>query len=415
MLKSIAKFRTMSKEQYSSMAKAWEATIRKTQAARKRANSIFGTTSVAHADDENDQECTEKFAETSNVEKILSNGDYYMGQWYDNFPHGQGKYLWVDGCMYEGEWYKGKTMGKGRFSWPSGATYEGEFKMGFMDGNGTCTGSNGDTYKGQWVMNMKHGHGVKRYANGDSYDGEWRCGVQEGQGKYHWKNGNFYVGEWKQAVICGKGIFVWTNGNVYDGFWEDGVPKGNGTFKWPDESFYVGNWSRDPNEQNGNYFPSESGLERNLEWDPQNIYNVDLSDCKVSSGEKLSVMPSQKKLAVWLSSKGDHDKPRRLSVDGRVSVGLERPLDRMQLWDGDDKNIFPGRVSDGDLYVNYQNDHLKNSANAAAALEPIRLPRPGKRQGETISKGHKNYELMLNLQLGIRFVLFLMNPLIFYK
>lgn len=31
-------------------------------------------------------------------------------------------------------------------------------------------------------------------------------------------------------------------------------------------------------------------------------------------------------------------------------------------------------------------------------------PRPGKKQGETISKGHRNYELMLNLQLGIRCV-----------
>ena len=29
-------------------------------------------------------------------------------------------------------------------------------------------------------------------------------------------------------------------------------------------------------------------------------------------------------------------------------------------------------------------------------------PMPRKKQGETISKGHRNYELMLNLQLGIR-------------
>jgi hypothetical protein len=29
---------------------------------------------------------------------------------------------------------------------------------------------------------------------------------------------------------------------------------------------------------------------------------------------------------------------------------------------------------------------------------------PVKKQGETISKGHKNYELMLNLQLGIRYL-----------
>jgi len=39
-------------------------------------------------------------------------------------------------------------------------------------------------------------------------------------------------------------------------------------------------------------------------------------------------------------------------------------------------------------------------------------PRPGKKQGETISKGHRNYELMLNLQLGIRClsVLHIMSP-----
>lgn len=33
----------------------------------------------------------------------------------------------------------------------------------------------------------------------------------------------------------------------------------------------------------------------------------------------------------------------------------------------------------------------------------LRLKAP-KRQGETISKGRKNYELMLNLQLGIRYL-----------
>lgn len=395
MLKSIEKFRTMNKDQCSSMVKAWEATIRKTQAARKRANSIFGTVSVAHADDENEPECTDKTAESYTVEKILPNGDYYTGHWYDNFPHGQGKYLWVDGCMYVGEWYKGKTMGKGRFTWPSGATYDGEFKMGFMDGNGTYTAPNADTYKGQWMMNMKHGHGVKRYASGDWYDGEWRNGVQERHGKYHWKNGNYYVGEWKQGVICGKGVFVWANGNVYDGYWEDGVPKGNGTFKWPDESYYEGYWSKDPSEQSGNYFPSESAVDKTLEWDPQDIYNVDLLDCTIPPADNVSLMPSQKKLAVWHSSKGDNEKPRRLSVDGRASVGLEKPTDRMQLWDLDDRNALAGRVSDGDLYANFQND-IKNT------LEPLRLAKPGKRQGETISKGHKNYELMLNLQLGIR-------------
>ena len=399
----------MSKE--TGVLKAWEATVRRTQAAKKRANSLFGTMLVAHADDdEDDNKKDENDNNGSNklyhAERVLPNGDYYTGQWSDNFPHGQGKYLWTDGCMYVGEWFKGKTMGKGRFSWPSGATYEGEFKSGYMDGNGTYTGSNGDTYRGQWIMNLKHGHGVKNYASGDWYEGEWRRGLQEGQGRYQWKNESCYFGEWKNGEICGKGTFVWTNGNRYDGFWEDGLPKGNGTFKWPDGSFYVGNWSKDPSEQNGTYYPSGSSPEANLEWDPHDVYNIDLGDCKICPGEKVSILPSQKKLALWRSSKsGDSLKPRRMSADGRVSVGVERPLDRLHMWDGDaDGNESSDVGSRIPMVGNVEDDLLglhMNDANPRGL--PMKVPRRAKKQGETICKGHKNYELMLNLQLGIRY------------
>ncbi|GAV61641.1 PIP5K domain-containing protein/MORN domain-containing protein [Cephalotus follicularis] len=393
----------MSKE-CGGVVKAWEATIRKTQAAKRRANSIFGTISIAHADDDgdnNDNNGTNIAGEPYHTDKVLPNGDYYTGQWYDNFPHGQGKYLWTDGCMYVGEWYKGKTMGKGRFSWPSGATYEGEFKSGYMDGTGTYTGSNGDTYRGQWVMNLKHGHGIKNYANGDWYEGEWRRGLQEGHGRYQWKNGKHYIGEWKNGTICGKGSFIWTNGNRYDGYWENGVPKGDGTYKWPDGSFYVGNWSNDPNEQNGTYYPSGSSSEASLEWDPQSVYNDDLGDCRICPGERVSVLPSQKKLAMWNSSKGG-DNPRRMSVDGRVSVGvgLERPYGRMHMWESDSEVVCDsGGDLDDDLFDLSLDDRFpKGRAHGL----PMRVPRAGKKQGDTICKGHKNYELMLNLQLGIR-------------
>lgn len=41
--------------------------------------------------------------------------------------------------------------------------------------------------------------------------------------------------------------------------------------------------------------------------------------------------------------------------------------------------------------------------SAGGRCLPIKWPPPEvKKQGETISKGHKNYDLMLNLQLGIR-------------
>ncbi|EEF35469.1 phosphatidylinositol 4-phosphate 5-kinase 4 [Ricinus communis] len=388
----------MSKEQ-SGVIKAWEATIRKTQAAKKRANSIFGTISVAHADDENEDDHDNNGSvqlEPYHAEKILPNGDYYTGQWYDNFPCGQGKYLWTDGCMYVGEWNRGKTMGRGKFSWPSGATYEGEFKSGYMDGTGVYTGPSGDTYKGHWVMNLKHGHGTKSFANGDLYDGEWRRGLQEGHGRYQWTNGNHYIGEWKNGMMCGKGTFVWGSGNRYDGNWEDCVPKGNGTFKWPDGSFYVGNWSRDPSEQNGTYYPSGSSLEGNFEWDPQDVYKVDLCECHICPGEKVTILPSQKRLAVWNSSKGaGAEKPRRMSVDGRVSVGIERAFDRMHIWDSGDDDGADGKPLEADLLG-------LNGEDGFPRCLPMKVPKIVKRQGDTICREHKNYELMLNLQLGIR-------------
>ena len=232
--------------------------------------------------------------------------------------------------------------------------------------------------------------------------------MQEGQGRYQWKDGNHYIGEWKNGEICGKGVFVWTNGNRYDGYWEEGVPKGNGTFKWPDGSFYVGNWSKDPREQNGTYYPSGSSPDGNLEWDPQEVYTVDLSESRICPGEKVSILPSQKKLAVWRSSKaGDigsgGERPRRMSVDGRVSVAVERPFDRMRLWEGEERGgVFGGRESgEENSYVGLNGNGIPRGDLG----QQMRVPRKSKRQGETICKGHKNYELMLNLQLGIRYYL----------
>ncbi|XP_058079772.1 phosphatidylinositol 4-phosphate 5-kinase 6-like isoform X2 [Magnolia sinica] len=413
----------MHKEQ---RAKAWELTVRKSQAAKKRVGGLFSSTtnmSVVQGDDEDDEdnveeECSGSSPDISNVERLLSNGDFYTGQWSDNFPHGIGKYLWTDGCMYEGEWCRGKTMGKGKFSWPSGATYEGEFKTGFMDGFGTYTGSNGDTYRGQWVMNLKHGKGRKSYANGDYYDGEWRCGYQEGNGKYVWRNGNEYEGQWKGGQISGKGSMVWANGNRYVGLWEENLPKGEGRLLWVDGSFYVGTWSKDPQEQNGTYYPSGGASPvGNIDWDPQEVFSVDLNDCKICPGETVSILPSQKALnwtlleadytqkqekqekqVAWQTPKSGADsssKPRwRKSIDvaRRNNSSAEKNFDGIGNWEGDMSFDALDRKSAFD------------DVDSRAPRTPMMKwqQREMKRQGETISKGHKNYDLMLNLQLGIR-------------
>ncbi|KAL8142996.1 hypothetical protein V2J09_016028 [Rumex salicifolius] len=386
------------------MAKAWEATLRRTQAAaKKRAHSIFGSMSVAHVNDDiedegvsqntqNDRQWFED-GEVQNVEKILPNGDYYNGQWNDNCPHGHGKYLWTDGCMYIGEWFRGQAIGKGRFSWPSGATYEGEFKSGYMDGKGTYNGPNGETYKGFWVMNMKHGHGTMSYENGDYYEGEWRHGMQEGDGKYHWSCGNDYHGEWKNGVICGKGKMTWVGGNYFEGDWLDGVPCGEGLFMWQNGSYYEGCWSKDdPKDQIGSFYPSEASEEgggegESLNWNPQTLYDDVSRDVFICPTEKITVFPSQKKLATWRSSKAidPRVRPGRMSVDSRVNVNGER----LYGWDaegsfsseGSARNSFGGR--DGEL-EGLNLEHLAHRVMSPA--RPLKIPKAGKKQGQTITR-----------------------------
>lgn len=287
-------------------------------------------------------------ATIATVEKVLPNGDLYIGTFAGNVPHGTGRYLWSDGCMYEGEWKKGKAFGKGRFSWPSGATYEGEFKSGRMEGFGTFTGTDGDTYRGTWVADRKHGSGVKRYANGDVYEGSWKSNLQDGEGKYVWKNGNAFTGEWKNGVISGKGLLVWSNGNRFEGFWEKGVPKGTGVFTCPDGSNYLGNLAKD--------FKIE---ERNFEFVVR----------KRSSVERNVSFP---RICIWES-------------------------------DGEAGDITCDIIDNVEASMLYRNGD--NGGGGAKQLQrsPLWLTNDVKKPGQTISKGHKNYDLMLNLQLGIRY------------
>ncbi|KAL8243432.1 hypothetical protein R6Q59_009690 [Mikania micrantha] len=329
--------------------KATEKNIKRSSSfARKGAISIFRTMSVAHVDDEASSD-----GEACHTEKIFSNGDIYIGQWAADNPHGNGKYLWSDGCMYFGEWHRGNIYGKGRFNWPSGATYEGQFNNGYMNGEGTFTGSLNDTYRGAWVMNRKQGKGTQSYANGDHYEGEWKRGFHDAQGKYQWYNGHQYIGQWRNGKMNGNGTMIWANGNRYDGCWEDGLPKGM--------VHSIGKMG--VSMQVYGVVIKKSKL----------LFSVEMGECLICDGENISIFPSDK---VFLWSNSEEKPPPRKSLSNRMSVD--------------------GRLSNG--------DNLKdgNSRNAVFDRSLKTMLQPAKRQGVTICKGHKNYELMLNLQLGIR-------------
>ncbi|KAI4389139.1 hypothetical protein MLD38_001396 [Melastoma candidum] len=310
------------------------------------------------------------------VEKRLPNGDLYIGSFSGNVRHGSGKYLWSDGCMYEGEWRRGKASGKGRFSWPSGATFEGEFKSGRMDGFGTFVGSDGGSYRGYWSADRKHGHGERRYANGDYFEGTWKRNLQDGQGRYVWRNGNEYDGEWQNGVISGSGTLTWSDGNRYEGQWENGVAKGNGVFTRPDGSCYVGTLNKDmvPSFE---FFCGEDGKEVCLMKDSL-VFSTAVRKKSTSSPEGLG------------------------STGSCVVAGERNFLPRICIWesDGEAGDITCDIIDNVEAAMFYPSsyagfrDFKKSGPRCCLGDE--------KKPGQTISKGHKNYDLMLSLQMGIR-------------
>ncbi|KAI7742180.1 hypothetical protein M8C21_029939, partial [Ambrosia artemisiifolia] len=338
---------------------------------------ITPTTTAAAAYVTSDVIATIKQPTTSGselIEKRLKNGDLYIGGFSNNLPHGSGKYLWSDGCMYEGDWKKGKASGKGKFSWPSGATYEGEFKSGRMEGSGTFTGSAGDTYRGSWLADRKHGYGVKHFSNGDYYEGLWKRNLHDGNGRYVWRNGNEYVGEWRNGVMDGRGVLILANGDRYDGCWEDGVSKGQGVYTWQDGGCYVGLFEA-KQICNSNGIGNGNG----------NVNGVFYpSDGTVSMARKRS------------------------SVDGSRGSLTERGFPRICIWESD------GEAGDitCDIIDNAEATMLYRESIGLGRSEVIRQFRrnpcwvnggEAKKPGQVIAKGHKNYDLMLNLQLGIRY------------
>jgi 1-phosphatidylinositol-4-phosphate 5-kinase len=393
-----------------SLSRAWEATVRKGQqpVGRRRVSPM----SSAAPDDPETASSSSSGGGGEHcgyVERGLPNGDFYTGRWLGGAPHGAGKYLWTDGCMYEGEWRRGKATGRGRFSWPSGATYEGEFKDGFMDGSGTYTGAAGDTYRGAWSMNLKHGAGTKRYANGDQYDGGWRAGLQDGHGRYTWRDGAEYAGQWRAGLIHGRGALAWPNGNRYDGGWEDGCPRGQGTFRWADGSVYVGHWTRDGPagvvHQKGVYYPSPAASSPTAR-DPRDVFARDLPGFADRGSEPATPNPSRNRAPNGRAS----------SVSGLSnSSGGDRKYDKICIWESD--GDITCDIVDG-LALGHDPAPVRGGIKAedegeGRGMPPVSPaphiahwapppPPEAKRQGEVIAMGHKNYELMLNLQLGIR-------------
>uniref|UniRef100_A0ACD5X496 Uncharacterized protein n=1 Tax=Avena sativa TaxID=4498 RepID=A0ACD5X496_AVESA len=375
-------------------------------------------------------------------ELTLPNGDIYSGMLLSggDIPEGTGRYVWSgSSCVYDGGWRQGMRHGHGRTLWPPGAVYEGEYSAGYMDGEGTYVAgpdSSWSSYKGGWKLDRKHGHGVQTYCNGDVCEGPWVQGQMEGDGcRYMWANGSTYVGAMRNGLMSGKGVLTWSaTGDSFQGNWLDGAMHGHGLYTWKDGGCYVGTWTRGFKDGKGTFYPKCSRLpaahelyiddlrKRGVLPDTSNILQHQADQKSAAGGASF---PSRRNLSF------DQQRPpskKRPSLQRRWSIGVT--IERITRHEpggagGSDEtngcedtagsNSFPileREYAQGVLI----SEVVLNNKSCPESSKKLRrrqskMMRDVKRPGEAIIKGHRSYDLMLCLQLGIRYTVGKITPI----
>ncbi|KAK6152356.1 hypothetical protein DH2020_014991 [Rehmannia glutinosa] len=338
------------------------------------------------------------------------NGECYSGSLLGNKPEGYGNYIWSDGSKYEGEWKFGTRHGYGKLHFSSGALYEGEFSGGYMHGSGTYTKPDRTIYKGRWRLNLKHGLGNQDFPNGDVFDGSWILGTPEGPGKYTWANGNVYLGNMKGGKMWGKGTLTWINGDSYEGSWLNGTMHGFGIYTWIDGGCYVGTWTHGLKDGKGTFYPKGSKF-----LSGQQLY--------LNVLRKRGLLPDLRKQSQIVNVQQPRTTnvslERRWSLEvsiekvlghARSSSVSESVLEGIDNEDEMDTPILEREYMQGVLISELVLSNRFSPSSRWAKRREKRLAREIKRVGEQIIKGHRSYDLMLSLQLGIRYTVGKITP-----
>nr|XP_043627884.1 phosphatidylinositol 4-phosphate 5-kinase 9-like [Erigeron canadensis]XP_043627892.1 phosphatidylinositol 4-phosphate 5-kinase 9-like [Erigeron canadensis] len=354
----------------------------------------------------------------------LQNGEFYSGSLLGNVPEGLGKYVWASGCNYDGEWRRGIWHGYGKLHWPSGTYYEGEFTGGYMQGTGTYIRADKLVYKGRWRLNRKHGLGYQTFPNGDVFEGSWIQGSPDGPGKYTWANGNEYLGNMKGGRMSGKGVFTWTNGDSYEGSWSNGVMHGFGAYTWSDGGRYVGTWTWGLKDGKGAFYPSGCRLPQRQELYLKALRKRGLlSDLqKVKQVSRIQHASSIDMGNFKIGGSRSSDEPRNNNVSLERRWSLEVAIENVM---GHDLASFmsdSGRENDtktpilereymqGILISELVVDNSFSPGSKREMRRQKKIVKEVKRPGEAIIKGHRSYDLMLSLQLGIRYTVGKITP-----
>ncbi|KAL3642626.1 Phosphatidylinositol 4-phosphate 5-kinase 9 [Castilleja foliolosa] len=392
-----------------------------------RTKSLESTLSSSNDKSHRFNESSRTISHSANV--VLLNGDSYRSPLLGNTPDGQGDYTWSDGCTYNGEWQRGMRHGYGKLKWPSGALYDGEFSSGYLHGSGTYTRPDGTIYKGRWRLSLKHGLGFQSFPNGDVFEGSWIRGTPEGPGKYIWDNRNIYVGNMKNGKMSGKGMLTWTNDDSYEGSWSNGMMHGFGVYTWSDGGCYVGTWTRGLKDGKGTFYPRGSKLPAGQELylnalrkngllpdfgkqkQVSHIHHastVDMGDIKVignnnnnSSSSRRNNVSLDRRWSLELSIEKVLGHSRSLSVSETVFEDNEEDMIPPIL----EREYMQGVLISELVLIDRFSPSSRRSKRRQKKLA-LEIKRPG----EQIIKGHRSYDLMLSLQLGIRYTVGKITP-----
>ena len=374
-----------------------------------------------------------------------SNGDVYDGAWLRGLKHGRGAMRWSGGGAYIGEWWNDAMHGVGELTAGDGTHYRGSWDFGAKQGLGRQTFPNGDTYEGLWKEGRPHGPGLYKWAGG--------AGAAPGNGSGGGSPGDEYNGEWSDGTMCGWGTLVFAaTDDRYDGEWADGHEHGNGVYTWGESgATFSGTWRRGRKHGPGIWAPALQQRARKKRATERTLLLRQESDGGAGAGGLsapgvgATVERGAEARHLLLSSDsetepGDHSRAAAnmghisgAPVVQATSCGSDTRGGRGLGGGGGGKKLLLCEYENGAMIREESVDaelaqrpspadgHGTGTGEASTAAAVVaavssaaagfsspltRGARADKvrqvRAGETIFKGHRSYELMLQLQLGVR-------------
>jgi hypothetical protein len=112
---------------------------------------------------------------------MMSNGNFYTGDFKDGHMTGKGTLKMNGGDRYDGDFEDGHQTGDGMLTTSNGNKYEGKFQDGKLNGKGSVNMADGEKYFGEFKDNVYDGHGLLTTSDGDRYQGDFKSGKPFGE------------------------------------------------------------------------------------------------------------------------------------------------------------------------------------------------------------------------------------------